>query len=383
MGLKSDFLSSSGLQDFVINDEMRYRAIQDIAKRSITGCYIYLLIWFALIIPNKLYISNPAISTWVTVYFILLSGARVLLIYNYKTVVEYSLFAWKILYYPLVLLPSLGWGILCALSFTHPIFEPFSLIIIISTAGLAGGGVSALVPNRMLTIGLISTFLFPAMLAIMVFKDDYNISVPLIFGIYWVGLYSVTRIQYKEYWQGLKYYFLLKEHALELEHLSNIDGLTSLKNRRYFNDSLRKEIKVASRSQHNLSLLLIDIDHFKDINDLYGHLAGDECLRALSKLLVQQLKRETDIIVRYGGEEFAVVLPNIDGDTAESIANGIRKSVEKNRINHGDLLLSFTVSIGVTSIIPPKNYTLETFIESADSALYRAKNGGRNQVCVT
>lgn len=381
MGLQSDYLSPSSFQDFVVNDEMRYRANQDIAKRSITGCYIYLLIWFALIIPNKLYISNPAICTWVTLYFLLLSGTRALLVYNFKTVFGYSQLAWEIMYFPLVWLPSLGWGILCALSFTHPSFEPFSLIITISTAGLTGGGVSALVPNRLLTLGLISSFLFPGMLTTL-FTDKYNVSVPLIFGIYWVGMYSVTRIQHREYWQRLKYYFLLKEHALELEHLSNLDGLTGLKNRRYFNDSLRKEIKAASRSRHNLSLLLIDIDHFKKINDLYGHLAGDECLRSLSGLLMQQLKRETDIIVRYGGEEFAVVLPDLDGDEAGSIAERIRKSVEKNIISHGDIQLSFTVSIGVTTVIPPKDYISEKFIESADNALYRAKNGGRNQVCV-
>ncbi len=288
---------------------------------------------------------------------------------------------WKFILYPLIWLPALGWGILCSISFVHPSFAPFSLVIIVSTAGLTGGGVAALVPSRPLTIGLISGFLLPSMLTNLLFTDAQNLSFSLLFGLYWIGMYSVTRNQYREYWLAQNYSFIIKKHASELEILNTLDGLTGLKNRKFFDDSLIKELKAASRSQLSVALLLLDIDYFKKINDRYGHLIGDECLRALSNLLMKRVKRETDIVARYGGEEFGIILVDIDIGQATDIAEEIRKSVENYIFQNGEMSISFTISIGVACNIPSAEGTPEQLIELADCALYRAKKNGRNQVC--
>lgn len=309
-------INMNAFQNIDINDEMRLQANVDIANRCITGCYIYLLIWFAIIIPSKLYVTSPEICLCATLFFVTLSALRVLLIVQLKKSDFKTPPAWKFLFYPLVWLPALGWGLLCSMSFVHPIFEPFSLVIIISTAGLTGGGVAALVPSRPLTIGLLSCFLLPGMVVSLLLTDAYNISISLVFAIYWIGMYSVTRNQHREYWLALNDSFIIKKYATELEHLNTLDGLTGLKNRKFFDDSLRKELKTASRSQLSLALLLVDIDDFKKINDRYGHLVGDECLRSLSILLKKQMKRETDIVARYGGEEFGIILPGSDVEQA-------------------------------------------------------------------
>lgn len=142
-----------------------------------------------------------------------------------------------------------------------------------------------------------------------------------------------------------------------------------------------KELKTASRSQLSLSLLLLDIDHFQKVNDKYGHLVGDQCLRSLSILLKKQVKRETDIVAQYGGEEFGIILPDSDIDQATGIAEKIRISVENHNFQNGETNISFTNSVGVASNVPPLGFTIKQLIEQSDSALYRAKKNYRNQVC--
>lgn len=358
---------------------MLFTANSDIKRRSVTGCFIYLLLWFANIIPNELYISAPEICLWPTVVFILLGAGRVLLMTNFERIYRKSALTWKLLFYPVVWLPALCWGVLCSLSMILPQLEPFSLVIIISTAGLTGGGVTALLASRVLTIGLISCLLLPGMVTAFLVAGN-NPSLGLVFGIYWFGMYSITRIQHQEYWRALNYSFVIKRYNTELERLNALDGLTGLKNRGFFDSSLKKEIKAAVRVQASISLLLIDIDHFKTINDRYGHLVGDECLRRLSKVLQREVQRETDIVARYGGEEFAIILPGNDLDHAVVVADKIRASVEDIDPYHGNMKISFTVSVGVASCIPYPGYKEVQLIEKADSALYKAKNSGRNSI---
>ncbi|WP_413702255.1 diguanylate cyclase domain-containing protein [Psychromonas sp. KJ10-10] len=182
------------------------------------------------------------------------------------------------------------------MSLIDPRFESFTLAIVISTAGLASGGVVALLSSRMLTLGLYSALLLPT--GFLLFQPNFDdITIVLIFLLYWVGMYSITKVQYNEYWLGLKSNFLIKRHAIVLEQLNTLDGLTGLKNRKYFDESLTKEMKNALRAQSPVSLLLIDIDHFKMINDTYGHLVGDECLRDVSLLLQSNNYKEIPILL--------------------------------------------------------------------------------------
>lgn len=365
--------------DIVVDEEMARRASRDIVKRSITGSFIYLLIWFAIIIPNRLYVNNPDICFWITLFYVGMAGCRIFCQVNFEKIYQQSPGLWKAIFYPLILLPALGWGILCSLSFTHPVFEPFFLVLVISTAGLSGGGVTALLPSRALSIGLISCFLLPGLVSTLL-VDYQNASLSLMFGIYWIGMYSVTRNLHREYWQGLSYSMVIRKHAAELERLNGLDGLTELHNRLFFDAALRRELKAASRSQSHLSLLLLDIDHFKRVNDRYGHLVGDACLRRMADCLREQVKRETDVVARYGGEEFVVILPDMEIDQAVSIAEKIRVAAEEMDPLPLGLNRSFTISVGVASLIPRPDTSPEQLIEMADSALYRAKNGGRNRV---
>ena len=167
-----------------------------------------------------------------------------------------------------------------------------------------------------------------------------------------------------------------------LAELSYLDGLTSLANRRYFDEQINKEWRSKKRNNTPLSFILIDIDFFKDYNDKYGHLAGDDVLRSVAQRLKSTVLRPNDFVARYGGEEFAVILPQTDTKGAKKIAEDLRLNVESMKVEHssgiGNLL---TISLGVASYgadMHPNN--VEEMIEAADKALYQAKKEGKNRV---
>ncbi len=162
------------------------------------------------------------------------------------------------------------------------------------------------------------------------------------------------------------------------------DSLTGLANRRYFDEALKTEFFRLKRSGSTLSLILLDVDHFKKFNDSYGHLAGDDCLRQIGKTLKSIVGRAPDIVARYGGEEFVVILPETEELGANALAKRIRKAVEALAIAHfaSDTAEYVTVSLGVVTVYPTRLASPEQVVALADEALYCAKNEGRNRVVV-
>lgn len=162
--------------------------------------------------------------------------------------------------------------------------------------------------------------------------------------------------------------------------LSLKDPLTGLGNRRHFLATLERAIEVAARSGESILLLLLDIDHFKNINDTHGHLAGDQVLRAVAARLASCV-RPMDTVVRYGGEEFAMVLPNCRPACGRAVAERIRRAIESLSVDVAPLAsLRVTISIGGAYAPEWVRSTADLWIERADLQLYRAKTDGRNQV---
>ncbi|MCS6959482.1 MAG: GGDEF domain-containing protein [Pseudanabaenaceae cyanobacterium SKYGB_i_bin29] len=171
--------------------------------------------------------------------------------------------------------------------------------------------------------------------------------------------------------------FLLEK---SLEKQANQDVLTGLANRRHFLDCANRVLALAQRHHRPLSLLLVDIDHFKRINDNYGHPIGDQAIIALAELIVRVV-RHTDIMARFGGEEFAILLPETDRLGAECVAERLRKAVEEMVIPLGDSIIKYTVSVGVAAR-DSDTISIDQLIQRADSALYQAKHRGRNCVVI-
>lgn len=181
----------------------------------------------------------------------------------------------------------------------------------------------------------------------------------------------------------VKTHLTLKMQGDYLKQLASLDGLTGIANRRAFDQRLAEAWGHASREGETLSLMMIDIDYFKRFNDHFGHLEGDQCLRRVAAVLADAVKRPYDTVARFGGEEFACILPDTDAQGALKLAQQIQHSISQLAIAHPASKVSddLTLSIGIASLKPKIGRHETELIGLADTALYQAKSDGRNQIC--
>ncbi|BBO87933.1 diguanylate cyclase [Desulfosarcina ovata] len=175
----------------------------------------------------------------------------------------------------------------------------------------------------------------------------------------------------------------LRDAVDEIQVMSVTDPLTGIYNRGYINQRLPEEIRRSVRYRHDFTLLMCDIDHFKTVNDTYGHLSGDAVLQAFARCLSAAVRQQVDWVGRYGGEEFLVVLPETDFDGAMTLAERLRQSVESLVVQTGGHTIRITASFGVTglsSATPPQAASAESLLQTVDQLLYQAKNQGRNRI---
>ncbi|MGB3189527.1 MAG: AAA-like domain-containing protein [Limnoraphis sp.] len=181
----------------------------------------------------------------------------------------------------------------------------------------------------------------------------------------------------------------LEKQNLTLKSLSETDELTGLANRRWFNRMIEQEWQRLGNQNNSLSLLLVDIDYFKVYNDLYGHPAGDVCLQKIAQALTECVNRSTDLVSRYGGEEFAILLPLSNNEGGVQVAQRIQKQIKALQITvKNPQIICFpenivTVSIGVASVVPSSNFHWRDLVEAADRSLYESKRTGRNRITVS
>ena len=166
-----------------------------------------------------------------------------------------------------------------------------------------------------------------------------------------------------------------------LQLIANLDGLTQIPNRRQLDEYLNQEWRRLSREKLPLSLIMCDIDYFKNYNDYYGHLAGDNCLKEVAQAIDRAVKRPADLVARYGGEEFAVIMPNTNAEGAIRVAELIQLEIKQLKIPHAQSQVSayITLTLGISSQVPTQESQPKFLIDAADQALYAAKKQGRDR----
>ena len=172
----------------------------------------------------------------------------------------------------------------------------------------------------------------------------------------------------------------LLENQIKLERLNQTDTLTGIYNRQYFDNALDLQWDLASRSQSSLAILFLDLDFFKKVNDVYGHLIGDKALCHAASIFQETAKRKSDMVARYGGEEFAIILASTKHEAAKELAENIRLQIQNTPLVYNESTIHLTVSIGVNCITPNNRNTCLEFLQKVDQALYEAKHRGRNRV---
>lgn len=171
----------------------------------------------------------------------------------------------------------------------------------------------------------------------------------------------------------------LEKSKIELELLASTDPLTKLYNRRYFTESSTQIVNLCKRNKDDLSIIIIDIDNFKAINDTYGHKVGDEVIIDIANKLLKD-QRKSDISCRFGGEEFVILLPNTSYKIALSMAERLRTMVENTKLNLENKTITYTISLGVSNVDFERESSIEESLKRADRALYYSKENGKNQV---
>lgn len=209
-------------------------------------------------------------------------------------------------------------------------------------------------------------------LAILVLR--YGYWVPIATALVLYGLTSLGHL--------ICHNLTLETNNQRLRYLANVDELTQVANRRAFEQYLQQEWQRGMRDSQTLSLILCDVDYFKQFNDYYGHVAGDECLHTIAQVLRETLKRPTDMVARYGGEEFAIVLPNTELTGAEAVAISLISQVRRQLLPHAASQVSHyvTLTLGIISGVPSPEQDWQSFLEQADRSLYRAKRAGRDRI---
>ena len=215
-----------------------------------------------------------------------------------------------------------------------------------------------------------------ARLKILLLTTALVLAATLVFGLFFV--LPQIRTQLKEGGKLREMTASLSARSRNLEQAALTDGLTGMQNRRYFDDALKEYLDEFRRIDKPVGLMILDLDHFKNVNDTYGHDAGDEVLRSVGKCL-KSMTRYHDVVARLGGEEFAIVAPNMDLELLQRVAERMRKAIASLAIEAAGTQLNVTSSVGLA--LWDREESAEEFYRRADKQLYEAKRQGRNRVC--
>jgi diguanylate cyclase (GGDEF)-like protein len=358
------------------------RVVRDLQKRSTTGVFFYILVTPLLFFTDGYIFRHLEVSLLFLGSFSGICLFRLAHVHVSKKAVDNGSHQ-KIhnaVFVASILLTALAWGMGSAFFLLYSDEQTLHLLMIISTVGLCAGGVMSFMPLLYLAGAYNLLMLVPGIAAVFIKGDVPSLGIAMILYSSYLVLISLRGNQ--EYWTALENEYLLEEKTRELEITSRTDVLTGLYNRRYFDELFELEWGLSSRRKTPLTLLICDIDHFKKVNDTYGHPAGDEYLKLISRYIQEVFQRETDMVARYGGEEFVVLLPDRDAEHTRELAQRLGKKIETAVLEFNGEKIQTTISQGVTSCIPKPGMDRDILLTRADNAMYAAKNAGRNKIVV-
>lgn len=350
------------------------RRERDLEKRSINGAFVYAPIWAVIGIGTRFIDSSPYTFYGVLFAFIMMGAIR-LFSHRYSTALKTkSRLLWNLSIYFNALAPALTLAILFSLTLLYSSFAPMFLFLLLSVFGVLSGGIVNFSPRPDVSASYIIVLLVPPFLSLVLLSTDRYLEAGLLV-IYGSYMFLLGRKMNEEYIQRVL-------QQLELERLNQEDSLTGIANRRSFDDTFNTLWTTQTNHAGVLSLVLIDIDKFKNINDKFGHAYGDQVIKEVAQCIKTASGTDTSIVARIGGEEFAILLVSVSNDALHHLAENIRLQVEALAFNFEDNLVQTSISLGVASIIPNTESSPAKLFQIADSRLYKAKQQGRNRVVV-
>ncbi len=354
------------------------RVIKDLKKRSTFGIVFYLIALVVVLFSNGYHERNPEFSNQFLFLMSITCLFRVLHLYVSSRVSSKYDSINKIIFYVSVTLTGLVWGVGFGKVMIQDFESQTKLLMVMCTIGMCSGGVVAFIPSLKLSIVFSVFMLVPAIIGMTFYQLDLSLMALIVLFLLYMGF--MAKRGNKEYWDAMENEHLLEERSKDLKKMSQTDSLTGLHNRRYFDQMFGFEWRTAIRNQTSISAIICDIDHFKKVNDQYGHLAGDAYLEKVAKELKSIFKRETDVVARYGGEEFVIIMPGESQDKVATMAENVRIKIENLTLNFQEQQIRTTISLGIATYVPQPDDRKDVLISRADKALYQSKTSGRNKV---
>lgn len=355
-----------------------WREVQDVSNRTRLGSLYYLLAWLLTWGFSQAPLQHLLLGLGGCGFFTLMLVLR--WIHLPPTIhSDRRLTRWINRHWLLVLLTAMGWGLAHALALSDPDFQRSQLVATVST--IAFSSAVAFTFSMRLRRGLCTVLLLnlPGLL-VLASNGEQQLPILLTLAFYLIYLLMVGTRSFREYHAGIALELQLLEQRDALERLSRTDSLTGLGNRHQFNDLFPLMLANAKRQGSPLALVLMDIDLFKRVNDQHGHLTGDACLEVFAERMRQVFRRDNDILLRMGGEEFAVLMPGTDLESAQQMAEQFRTCIADSPLQAREHSLNLTTSLGVGTFEAERDCSSEAFFQRIDSALFQAKADGRNRL---
>ena len=353
--------------------------VADTYQRALTGGPFYLVAWLIVGIYGGAFTRAPLASWLLVVAFAGLALARFL----HRPLSdggEAAHFRWLYVHWGVVVLTTLVWGLVFCWALLDDGFQGARTAALLSTLGLATAVAHAFSMRHGFALAGIAMLYGPGLL--LLWADPSSRATAMVMLVYLVYvLISLVR-SHAEYQQRLDLDQELRDQRDLFAQQSKIDPLTELANRRHFSNVLEAAAARGLHTGEPLTLLVLDLDHFKKINDTHGHAVGDACLVAIAGRLDSVFNGEGELAARLGGEEFGVVLAGQDLATAAQRAERFRENLLHHPIALENAVLSMTASIGIAEFDRTRHRDVDELYSAADSAVYRAKASGRNRVCL-
>lgn len=357
-----------------------FREARDARARTRLGGIYYLIAWLLTWGFSSAPTAMPVLAGLGTLFFTMTLALRWL----HRPPSQQSpgsLQQWLDHHWLLILINSLGWGMAHAWVLLRPEFESSQLIATVSTVAFSTA-MAFNFPMRKRQCALAILLLYLPGLAVLAWQWPTLDALALTLVFYLSYLLLALNRSHREYHNALAMERQLVEQSQRYEQLSRTDSLTQLGNRLQFNGLFPTMVASARRQNNPLSLVLLDIDFFKRINDEYGHSAGDACLCDFAERMRRVFRRDSDVLLRLGGEEFGVLMPGTAPKEACELAERFRAELAVKGFMLHDLRLPLTTSLGVGGYDPAQDESAEAFFKRVDVALYRAKAEGRDRLAL-
>jgi diguanylate cyclase (GGDEF)-like protein len=363
-----------------ITELQRRHVLVEVERRAFTGVFVHLPAWLLVVASSGIYRQHIALTGMIALAHLLIAAARTVLHKRFTALVELRFPQARALFLGLLLGSSTLWGAALAASLwwqpLMPAHETLRLVVLVICA--AGTMTFAIMPSVRICMPV--AMVGPYVVALLANIDHETAFLALLAVLFLRYITTASRSVGSDYWAATNAHLLLEQRAVELERLSITDGLTQLHNRQHFDRRIGEEWIRAQRSADDLTVLMIDLDHFKKINDTRGHPFGDRCLKAVAAALQGVLYRAGDLLARYGGEEFVVLLPGTDANAALTVAERMRLSVANLELATEQGRVHLSCSIGAATVLPSPRSGWMVLLGQADASLYVAKQRGRNRV---